>query len=94
MIRILEIRPQDHNGKALKAFVDVEVDGVIMRDFRIVKENGKKLWVASPQISWRDKDGFIKYKTIITLPIELKGEVDFTILSNYRRELEKKNGTQ
>jgi DNA-binding cell septation regulator SpoVG len=91
-IEVLEIRLQN-NGKALKAFVDLCLDGVTVRDFRVIQERGRRLWVACPQVSWRSK-GIIKYKTIITFPDEQKGLIDVAVLSAYQRELEKANELQ
>lgn len=92
-LKILEIRLQS-NGKPLKAFVDIKLDEMVIRDFRIIKENGKRPWVASPQISWRDRDGAIKYKTVITLSDEVKGEIDRLALNAWHREMEKKDASQ
>jgi DNA-binding cell septation regulator SpoVG len=90
-IEVLEIRPLDGN-RPLKAFVDIKVDGTIIREFRLIKENGKRPWIATPQISWKDTDGQIKYKTVITLPDEVKGAIDFAILRAYTEEMENHNG--
>jgi hypothetical protein len=90
-IQILEIRPQN-SGRPLRAFVDIAYEGLTIRDFRIVKEDGKPLTVVCPQVSWKDKSGFIKYKTVITLPPELKGEADRLILNAYAQEMENHYG--
>ena len=91
-IIINEIRLQS-GDKSLKAFCDVEINGITVRDLRIIKEPNKRAWVASPQASWRDKTtGSIKYKTLITFPDEMKGELDRLILNSYHREMEKANG--
>jgi len=89
-IEILEIRLQN-NGKALKAFVDLCLDGITVRDFRVIQEHKRRLWVACPQISWRGKEGKIKYKTIITFPDDLKGLIDLAVLNAYQREMEKES---
>jgi DNA-binding cell septation regulator SpoVG len=91
MIEILEIRLQNGN-KPLKAFVDIQIKNTIIRDFRIIQEDGKRPWVATPQVSWKDKTGQIKYKTIITFPDDLKGQIDLAILNSYAREMEGKHG--
>jgi hypothetical protein len=88
-IQILEIRPQN-GGRPLKAFADIRLGEISIRDFRVIKENGKRLLVASPQVSWRDKStGSIRYKTIVTCPDELKGEIDRLILNAYHREMQR-----
>ena len=91
-IKIQNIRPQNHS-KPLRAFVDISLDDFVIRDFRIIKENGKRLVVACPQLSWKDKTGFIKYKTLITFPDETKGEIDRLILNAYHREMETQSET-
>jgi DNA-binding cell septation regulator SpoVG len=92
-IQVVEMRllPGD---KALKGFADIKLDGILIREFRVIKENGKHPWIVSPQISWKDQGGQIKYKTILTLPDELKGEIDRIILNRFTEEMEKKNGNQ
>lgn len=92
-IKIIEIRIQENDNKALRAFCDIELNGIIVRDLRVIKDPGKRDWIASPQASWKDKTtGTIKYKTLITFPDEMKGELDLLILSAYHREMEKRNG--
>ena len=95
-MRILEIRKKLENGKSLKGFVDVELDnGIIIREFRVIQEPNRRPWVAYPQLSWKDPgSGQIKYKTVVTFPDQLKGEVDLFILSAWNREKEKENGHQ
>ena len=77
--------------RPLKAFADVQIGDWIVREWRVIKENGKRPWVAPPQISWKGREGQIQYKTVITLPDELKGEIDFAILSRFNEEMEKVN---
>ena len=89
-IRVIEIRmlPDD---KPLKAFVDLLIGDMVIREWRVVKNNGQRHWIAPPQLSWKDPvDGSIKYKTVVTFPDELKGQVDFAVLTVYAREMEKK----
>ncbi len=90
-MRVLELRRKPENGKPLKAFADVEIQsGIVIREFRIIQESNKRPWVACPQLSWKDPDsGQIKYKTIVTFPDRLKGEIDMLILNAWMREREK-----
>lgn len=76
--------------RPLRAFVDVQLGDWIIREWRVIKENGKRPWIAPPQISWKGLDGRIQYKTIITLPDELKGQIDFVALKHFTEETEKK----
>jgi DNA-binding cell septation regulator SpoVG len=90
-IKVLELRFMN-GDKALKAFADIQVNGWVIREFRLIKENGKRLWVAPPQLSWKAPDGHIQYKTIITFPDDVKGEIDRVILNRFTEELEKESG--
>ena len=92
-IEVLEVRILD-NSKPLKAFADVKLNKIItVRDFRIVKLDDKRPFIATPQISWRDNTtGQIRYKTIISLSDEVKGAIDLAILTAYNRKLEEENG--
>jgi len=75
--------------KPLKGFADVQVGEWTVREWRIIKENGKPYRVAPPQISWKAPDGAILYKTVITVPDELKGQIDFAVLKRFMGEMEK-----
>lgn len=94
-MRVLEIRKKVENGKPLRAFADIELDnGIVVRELRIIQEANKRPWVACPQLSWKDPEsGQIKYKTVITFPDQLKGEIDLLILTAWKWEREKeRNG--
>jgi DNA-binding cell septation regulator SpoVG len=91
-IEVLEIRLLN-GDRPLRAFADIRLDGsIVIREFRVIKENGKRLQVASPQLSWKASDGSIKYKTIVTLPDDVKGSVDLAILKRFTEEMERING--
>ena len=91
-IRVLDVRLQN-SGRPLKAFIDITYRDLTIRDFRVIKENGKRLVVACPQLSWKDRTGLIKYKTLITFPDDVKGELDRIILNAYHSEVETHNET-
>jgi DNA-binding cell septation regulator SpoVG len=90
-MKIIDLRRKEENGKPLKAFVDVELDGgIVVREFRIIQEPNKRPWIACPQMTWKDPEtGLIRYKTIVTFPNQLKGDIDLLILSTWNREKEK-----
>ena len=91
-IRIIDIRLID-NGKPLKAFADIEVNGIEIRNFRIVQEPKRKAYVVSPQTSWRGQGGIIQYKTLITLPDELKWRIDSAVLAAFQKVKGNENET-
>jgi DNA-binding cell septation regulator SpoVG len=92
-VKVLEIRKKSENGKPLKAFADIELDGgIVIREFRVIQEANKRPWVACPQISWKDPvTGQIKYQTVVTFPNQLKGEIDLLILNAWNREKENRS---
>jgi hypothetical protein len=92
-IRVLKITRLPGN-KSLWGFADIQLDDWIIREWRIIKENSKRPRVASPQTSWKNQDGQIQYKTIVTLPDELKGQIDFAILKRFNEEMERENGNK
>ena len=92
-IQVTELRLLS-GDRALKAFADIQLDDMVIREFRVIKENGKRPWVVSPQVSWKGQDGQIKYKTVITLPDEVKGQVDLAILKRFTEEMEKNDAKE
>ena len=87
-IRVVEIRPLS-DGRPLKAFVDIQLGNVVIRDFRVMKENGKRLYVKVPFSTYKDQTGHLKFRPIVVLPDEVRGEIDLAILNAYQREMEK-----
>jgi DNA-binding cell septation regulator SpoVG len=92
-IKVLEIRTLHSNAKSLRAFVDVQIGDLILKDFRILEENGGKSYVKAPFTTYKDKTGQLRFRQIIDLPAEVRGRIDNMILSEYYREKEKQHGT-
>lgn len=92
-IKVNEIRLLN-GGKPLKAFVDVQLGNVVIRDFRVIKENGKRLYVKVPFSTYKDQTGQLKFRPIVVLPDEVRGEIDLAILNAYQGEMEKSNAKQ
>jgi DNA-binding cell septation regulator SpoVG len=90
-VEILDIRLIRSN-KPLKAFADVKLGGITIRDFRIMKEDGKPPYVKVPFSTYKGPNGQLMFRPIIILPDEVRGEVDLAILNAYRREKEQKVG--
>jgi DNA-binding cell septation regulator SpoVG len=93
-IKVIDIRFLPDNGKSMRAFADVQFDSIVIRDFRIMKEEGKRPYVKLPFSTYKDQTGQLKFRTTIVLPDEVRGEVDLTILNAYHREKEKRNAGQ
>ena len=90
-IEIVDLR-LTKSRKSLKAFVDVRLGSITVRDFRVVKEDGKSPYVKVPFSTYKDQEGQLKFRPIVILPEEVRGEVDLAILNAYRREKEQGDG--
>jgi len=92
-IRVVEIRLFT-DGRSLKAFVDIQLGSVVLRDFRVMKENGKRLYVKVPFSTYKDQTGQLRFRPIVVLPDEVRGEIDLAILNAYQGEMEKIDAKQ
>jgi hypothetical protein len=63
-----------HNGKPLRGFADVQIGQVLIRDFRIIQDQGKRAYVVAPQVSWRASTGAVLFKTLVTLSGSIIGK--------------------
>jgi DNA-binding cell septation regulator SpoVG len=93
-VKILKIRLLN-DTRSLRAFADIQVCDWIVRDFRVIKQNGGRAYVSPPQVSWKDPEtGKIMFKGILQIPPEQKQIIDIAILAAYQGEMEKTNGRQ
>jgi len=90
-VRVIEIRLLT-DVRPLRAFVDIQLGNVVIRDFRVMKENGKRLYVKAPFSTYKDQTGQLKFRPIVVLPDEVRGEIDLAMLNAYQREKEKNSG--
>ena len=84
-IRVLEFRLLPGH-KATRAFVDLEIGEIQIRDFRIYQTNGKPS-VRNPFTVYKDVDGNLKFRQLVSLPSNVEAEVHSMILSEYFRRL-------
>lgn len=91
LIKVIEFR-FINNGSPLKAFASVQIDDWIVHDWRIIQKEGQRAWVTVPQMSWRDTDGKVRYKSLISIPGDLKQRIETKILSAWE-EGKSRNGT-
>jgi len=90
-VKVIEIRPVQKPGP-FRAFADIEIDGLLLRDFRIYQMNGKPS-IRNPFVSYKNKDGELTFRQIIDLPPMVQAEVNATILKAYfRRTKEQAHG--
>jgi len=84
-VKVIEIRLLS-DGRPLKAFADVQVGDWIIHDWRIIKHDGQRAWVSVPQASWKDQDGKVKYRALLSIPGELQQRIEVAILSAWEKE--------
>ena len=87
-VKVIDIHPLS-DGRPFKAFVDIQVGDWIIYDWRITKQDGQRAWVSVPQTSWKDKDGKVRYRALLSIPGELKQRIEVAILSAWEKELKK-----
>jgi DNA-binding cell septation regulator SpoVG len=92
-VKVIEIRPLK-DRRPLRAFADVRVGSVVIRDFRVMKENGKRLYVKVPFSTYKDQTGQLRFRPIVVLPDEVRGEIDLAILNAYQGEMERINAKE
>jgi len=87
-IEVLEIRFMK-GDKAIRGFADIRMDDITVKDFRIYQVNGKPA-VRNPFSTYKDADGTLKFRETISLPPNVKGEVDALIITEYFQRLKEK----
>ena len=92
-VKVVEIRPTRKPGP-LRAFADIEIEGLLLKDFRVYQTNGKPS-IRNPFVSYKNKDGELTFRQIIDLPPMVQSEVNALILGAYfRRTKEQKHDRQ
>jgi DNA-binding cell septation regulator SpoVG len=86
-IRVVDLRTVN-GGTPLRAYVGIKVDDMVISDWRIIQQPGQRAWVSYPQITWKDAGGKVRYKSLISIPGELKQKIDIAILSAWEEEKE------
>jgi len=89
-IAVKEIRMLPGN-KTTRAFADVQIGEIIVRDFRVM-QNGGKPYVRAPFSTYKNQTGELSFRQIVELPAEVRGRVDNAILSAFYREKENVHG--
>ena len=84
-IKIIEFRSKN-SDRPVKAFVSVQVGDWIIYDWRIVQQSGQRAWISIPQTSWKDQDGKVRYRALLSIPGELKQRIEVAILSAWEKE--------
>ena len=77
--------------KATRAFIDIRLDYVVIKDFRVI-QNGGKPHVKAPFTTYKNQNGELCFRQIIDFPDEVRGRIDAAILSAFYREKEQIDG--
>ena len=85
-IRVLDIRLLPGN-RVTRAFADISLGEITIRDFRVLQSNGRP-YVKAPFQTYKNAAGEIQFKQIIDLPDEVRGQVDTAILGAFYRKRE------
>jgi hypothetical protein len=90
-IAILEMRMLP-GCKSTRAFCDLKIESITIRDFRVYQTNGKPS-VRNPFSTYKDHEGNLTFREIVSLPPTVQTEAHALILSEYFRRLkERENG--
>jgi len=86
-IKIIEIKPL-LNGGPLRAYVTISVGSWVIYDWRIIQRDGERILVSVPQTSWKNREGQVRYRALLSIPGEQKQRIEFAILSAWKKEIE------
>ena len=92
-VRVIDIRSTRKSGP-LRAFADVKVGSVLVRDFRVLQDGAARPYVRAPYNTYKNPTGELCFRQIVDLPDEVRGRVDTAILSAFYREKEQHYGHQ
>jgi len=63
--------------------VDVRVDGWVLRRCRVIREPGKRAYLALPQEEIPTRDGGRAYVTLVTPPDGVRERIERAVLRDY-----------
>ena len=83
-IQIISVK-EIQNDTPLQAFFSVQLDGLIIHDFRLIRtgSNGR-LMVKLPLVTWKGLDGKVNRKELIELPMAVRQSIEIAILAHWK----------
>ena len=78
-IRSFEIQ----SNSLLKGFADVQIDEIVIRNFRILVD-GDSFRMAFPQMVKERIDGGHRYISMLSMPNELKAEIERAVIGAWK----------
>ena len=86
-VKLLNIRLSENTGN-IKAFVDIEIQGLTVRGIKVIQQNNQKPYIRLPEVSFIGSDGKKHYKHILEIKDpELKKDLNKVVLFTYYKEL-------
>jgi hypothetical protein len=79
-IEVVGINKVNAKG-ALQGFADVKIAGLILRNFKVILREGGTLQVEYPTTTFRNSNGQIRYKPLVSCPAEVMQKIYIKILS-------------
>jgi hypothetical protein len=93
-IEVIEIKLLGSNCSPLKAIASVRIREIVTHDWRIVKKGDEPAQVQVPQAAWRGYDGIIRYRYLLSIPKELKKQIDAVVLQSWEKETLNEKGKE
>jgi len=84
-IEILSIKPSNSAG-SIRAFVDIRIDRLIVRNCKVIQQAGQRAWVAPPSQEYMTKAGTKKYTNIIEMDEPFQRELSRIVLAAWESE--------
>jgi len=83
-IKILKIIRLQGAG-VLRGFVDIGMGSWIINDWRVLQRPGEPIQVSYPLVSYRDKSGIHRYRSLLSVPSQLKQYIELQILLAWKQ---------
>ncbi|WP_293447577.1 septation protein SpoVG family protein [Persephonella sp.] len=91
-IKLLNLRLSKTTGN-IKAFADIDFQGLTIRDVKVIHQNSQRPYVRLPEAAFIGNDGKKHYKHILEVnDPELKKDLSKVVLFAYYKELIKERG--
>ena len=71
---------------SVKAFFDIDFDKMKIRRFKLICQQGQKMWASSPDEKYTDKSGKTAYKKIVEITdVQLMGKISLEAIAEYNK---------
>jgi len=76
-----------YNNANMKAFADVTVNGVTLRDCRVVQQNGQRAYASFPVLEWENAAKQKCRKTMVECDSALKAQIMEAVMEAYSQKV-------